>query len=225
LGVNSFGIWRAEDGVIPDRYPVFLRTNAAHRGVLSALIHNADDAISELERLIDESYPVKDLIFVEYCAEPLANGTFIKHSVYRVGERLIPSTSVLDVDWVAKHGRNGLATEDILLRENEIIRRNQYAGEVGSVFEAANIEYGRADFSIVKGKIEIYEINTNPMINIGTDHWSPIRRESLRIVREKYLEAIKDIRSDISDNRIIIDGPRLNGYRRAVLTGKLYKTP
>src|SRR5690606_36355005 len=35
-----------------------------------------------------------------------------------------------------------------------------------AAFEAGGIEFGRADFGIVDGRVQIYEINTNPTLGV-----------------------------------------------------------
>lgn len=41
-GINSFTAWPAEELYAVDRFPVFLRTRSAHRGVLTDVIADAD---------------------------------------------------------------------------------------------------------------------------------------------------------------------------------------
>ena len=57
-------------------------------------------------------------------------------------------------------------------------------------FNTASIEYGRADFGLVDGKIQIYEINLNPMMIFDEDHPSPVRLESGRLFKQNYFEAL-----------------------------------
>ena len=65
-------------------------------------------------------------------------------------------------------------------------------------FEVAGIEYGRADFGIVKGRPQIYEINTNPEIKFGSNHPFPQRVESGRLSKANYFEALKAIDTEAS---------------------------
>ena len=45
-----------------------------------------------------------------------------------------------------------------------MIENNAYEGIMRKIFDLASIEYGRADCGVVDGKIQVYEINTNPDI-------------------------------------------------------------
>ena len=49
---------------------------------------------------------------------------------------------------------------------------NPYAERLRPAFEAAGIDYGRADFGFRDGRLAVYEINTNPSIGLkgGSRH-------------------------------------------------------
>jgi hypothetical protein len=74
--------------------------------------------------------------------------------------------------------------------ENAILREDPYRDTLRQVFELAEIEYGRADFGIVEGKPQIYEINTNPTIRPAGSHPFSIREDSLRLAWANYLEGL-----------------------------------
>ena len=44
----------------------------------------------------------------------------------------------------------------------DYVRTNPHADELRKLFGAANIEYGRIDYTIADGRIQVFEINTNP---------------------------------------------------------------
>jgi hypothetical protein len=66
-----------------------------------------------------------------------------------------------------------------------------FAEHLKKAFEIAGIEYGRADFGICKGRVQINEINTNPVVARPSPHPFAIRQESMRLCWEKYLEALR----------------------------------
>jgi hypothetical protein len=202
-GVNDFRAWRAEDGVLPDRFPVFLRTTAAHRGVISGLLPDLDAALNALDEAIADGYPMRDLLFVEYCAQANADGTFWKHAVFRIGDEMLPGPSVLDTNWVSKNGIAGLATDEDMAFERDIVRDAKLAEALRPIFDEAGIAYGRADFAVVDGRITVYEINTNPNISLSASHRSPIRAETLSIVRDRYLAALLQLRPAAQNRRAI----------------------
>jgi hypothetical protein len=196
-GLNRFDVWRVEDTPRPDRFPVFLRRESGHSGVISDLLHDAREVESAITHAIASGCPRRELILVEYAAEPSESGWFRKYSAYRVGDRMVPALCVHDTRWVAKLGQEGLAGEAAYADELDMIRTNRFADLIRPSFEAADLEFGRADFGIVGGSPQVYEINTNPTIKPLRQHPYKIRLESARLVEEQLIDAL-----------VAIDSPR-----------------
>jgi hypothetical protein len=49
-------------------------------------------------------------------------------------------------------------------RGAEYLQAHPHEAELRKIFDLANIEYGRIDYSLLNGKIQVWEINTNPNI-------------------------------------------------------------
>ena len=197
VGLNRFSVWRIDDIAAVDRWPVFLRTESAHRGPLTDLIGNAEHLRQEIGNAIDAGYPARDLMIVEYCAEPVRDGLFRKHAVFRVGDRMITTLAVHDTNWMAKRGQTGVAGEALYLEELEKLNANPHAEDLKRAFDIGDIEYGRADYALVSGTPQVYEINTNPSIGRVLSHPDPSRVESSRVWERNFAEAL-----------IAIDTPR-----------------
>jgi hypothetical protein len=58
------------------------------------------------------------------------------------------------------------------------------------VFELAGVEYGRVDFGLVSGRPTVWEINTNPLVEVLPETPSPFRNETRRLFRDHYLTAL-----------------------------------
>jgi hypothetical protein len=219
-GINAFGVYRIEAGEMPERYPVFLRNEAAHGGPLSQLLHNAGALQSAIDEALAGGVPERHLLAVEYAAEPLANGIFRKMSAYRVADRIVPTTSVHDRSWIAKQGERGIAGEALYREESELLRSNPYAEVLMRAFKLGNIEYGRADFGIVGGKVQIYEINTNPMLPApDIPHPFQIRRENRKHSWAEYVSALRTIDTD-GGHAIPLHTPKVS-HRRWQLRWRL----
>lgn len=189
-GINRFAVWRVDEAAAMDRWPVFVRTEAAHRGPLTDLIHTPDGLHQALEEAITSGHPVRDLMIVEYCAKPLREGLFRKHAAFRVGERIVNTLSVHDSQWAAKFGQMGIAGSELYREELENIRHNAHATILMQAFEIAGLEYGRVDYAMVDGQPQIYEINSNPTIGRALVHPDPNRIESSRIAEQLFSEAL-----------------------------------
>lgn len=189
-GINRFNAYRVEEGVRPTRWPVFLRSEGDHIGPLSELLHDWDAVARETDRLVAEGVPLPSLLIVEFAAEPVLPGLYRKLSAFRVGDRYLAHFCVHEDHWVAKQGKLGIATPELYADELRIMRDNPHQAIVATAFEIAGLEFGRADFGLVDGAVQIYEINDNPAIHFPTEHPSPYRLESYRLFKEAFLAAL-----------------------------------
>lgn len=194
-GINTFSAWSALDAASVDRFPVFVRTISAHRGVATPLLDTPAALSDALEDLVRRGMPLSDLMIAEYRAEPIRDDIFRKLSVFRLGDRLVAGTSVHERSWTAKEGQDGVAGDVGYAEDLEIVRANPHAAPLMGAFEAAHIGYGRADFGIVAGRPEIYEINTNPMMHAPHAITSPIRAEAVRYAHDAYCAALLELDS------------------------------
>ena len=104
---------------------------------------------------------------VEYAAEPVRPGLLPEAGGLAHRAALVPQICVHDDNWLVKYGKLACATPELYEDELGIVRENPYAEPVQRAFEIAGIEYGRADFGLVGGRVQIYEINTNPTLKPG----------------------------------------------------------
>jgi hypothetical protein len=183
-GHNSFDCWLPAFGEVPYRYPVFLRTILAHRGTISDLLPDAQAARAALEDALAAGHPLANLCFVEYRAAPTTEGVFRKFAAYRVGDQIVGALSVNERGWHAKFGSKGAASDVDYAQERREMIRYPHEAAIRLAFDVAGLSYGRADFAIVNGRIEVYEINTNPFIGTVTEHPNADRLESNRLSRD-----------------------------------------
>jgi hypothetical protein len=192
-GINDFNAYRVEEQIRPSRWPVFLRNEGGHDRPLTDLVRDWDTLRRAIDAAIDGGKPAASLLIVEYCAEPIAEGLFRKLASYRIGSRCFATTAVHEDRWLVKYGKKGIAGPALYEDELRIIQENPYEEALSAAFEIANTEYGRADYGIVNGRPQIYEINTNPEIKFGAEHPSPFRVESTRLNKSNMLAAWRAI--------------------------------
>jgi hypothetical protein len=213
-GLNRFGVWRVEDGAWPDRYPVFLRLQSAHRHVLSDLLMTREALEQAIEGQIALGRPRKELMIVEYCAEPVRDQLFRKMSVYLVGDRIVPATSVHERSWAAKDGELGVAGQADYEWEYQAVVENRYGIVLRKAFEIADIEYGRADFGLVEGVPQIYEINTNPFIRPATTpHRFETRTATQILARDNFINALQAIDTPQRSSNEVANGSLILQHR------------
>jgi hypothetical protein len=193
-GINDFNAYRVEEFRRPQRWPVFLRMEGHHGPPVSELLHDWRQVQVAVQKSIALGIPISALLIVEYAAEELLPGLFRKLSVFRVGPTLLGYTCVHDDQWMVKHGKPGIAPPELYEDEFRIVRDNPWGEMMLAVFEQAGVEYGRADFGLVGGRPQIYEINTNPDIELGpTDKTREERRETVTLYRQNFTEALRRI--------------------------------
>jgi hypothetical protein len=212
-GFNRFAVWRVEEPARPDRFPVFLRTQSAHRGVLSDLLHDAAEVEAAIAQALARGLPMRELMLVEYCAQPVGENLFRKLATTRVGDAMISTLCVHESKWAAKYGELGVATEALYRDEYDIVAQNRHGESLRPAFDAAGIEYGRADFALVDGREQIYEINTNPMQGRIREHPVALRLQTDALFHERLLDATEAIDSPSVGARVRIDDEILAAQR------------
>ena len=213
-GLNAFDVWRVTEGGVPPRYPVFLRTESAHRGVLSDLLHDPQQVAAAVDAAIARGLPARELMLVEYCAQPVRDGLFRKWAMFRVGDRMVPALGVFESGWVAKGGEIGIAGQALYEDERAAILEHRHAEPLRAAFELAHTEYGRADFGLVDGRPQVYEINTNPTLGRVTAHPFPARVESDSLSFTGLVDAFAAIDTPRGGPDIAIDDEELVRQRR-----------
>ena len=76
--------------------------------------------------------------------------------------RILPRHLFFSRHWVVK---DWSVLDDALLREEQqYLATNPHERQLREIFAAARIEYGRIDYSLRDGEMQVWEINTNPII-------------------------------------------------------------
>ncbi len=198
-GLNGFTCYLPAAGEWPRRYPVFLRTIAAHRGALTDLLHDRAAADAALARALNSGGLMRDLVFVEYAAEPQPDtGSFQKHAAFRVGPHIIRANTVNDAGWMAKTGSEGVASAAQYLAERAEMDAYPHHDYVMRVFELAGMQFGRLDFGIVAGRPQTYEINTNPTMTLTVAHPNATRSETMGLVKSRLASALAEAAQPVS---------------------------
>jgi hypothetical protein len=167
-GINQFSAWRAETLPRPHSFPVFIRNEYDHDAADPALIADQAALDSRLAELQARGHSLVGKLVVEYSGEEVCPGVWQRLQTYFIGGAVIAHTNVIDFRWHVKDAGELKRVEShpqferFLANEHEFISKNLYAETLRRAFELARIDYGRADFALVAGRPQIYEINTNP---------------------------------------------------------------
>lgn len=204
-GTNGFDCWLPVQGEWPDRYPVFLRTIHAHRGVESELLHSKDQASAALNAAMARGLVVSDLAFVEYAADADATGgVFRKHACFCIGGAIVRGLTVNSASWVAKIGTAENVPEAQYAQD--LAEQTDYPHQrlMQQVFDKSGIEFGRLDFGMVGGTPQIYEINSNPFFAPINYQAHPMRIKASLLSREAVVAKICEFLPEPSRARVDI---------------------
>ena len=194
-GGNQFRAFRATTPGEPWRYPVFVRQEKEHSGAQSPLLHDAPSVRAALLQLVLAGHALSDLLVVEMCNTADATGIYRKYSAFRIGERIVPRHVLFSRNWMQKD-------MDLLeaSHRDEIVaycRDNPHESVLRPLFDRAHIEYGRIDYALDhQGRIQVWEINTNPQIMRAPEAYPEALRPFHQAFAERYLDAMRSIDSE-----------------------------
>jgi hypothetical protein len=170
-GRNRFSAYSLDERHLA-KFPVFLRFASGHGGPESELLHNAESLDSEIGKAANRRSK-RELIVVEYLDHKEDDDRHYKYSHFRIGKQLIFAGMVCGKSWCLKGVED--IDDDIVERErnHSLCRDNDES--LMSCFEMAGVEFGRIDYAIVDGQVQVFEINTNPDLGVaclpGLQRW------------------------------------------------------
>lgn len=162
-GLNEFNVYRAHELSNSARFPVFLRYEDRHIGASTPLLHTlaeAEDALARMAALGDD---IDHIIAVEFADTVDSAGLFRKYGAFRVGKTIVPRHMFASKSWEVKIDTN---TKSAFRRSEEYgyLRGNPHESQVMEVFDRVGLEYGRIDYAMKDGKIQVWEVNDNPQM-------------------------------------------------------------
>jgi hypothetical protein len=160
-GINRYAAYRTVDRAIPSRYPVFLRHAEGTQWDPPPLLANAE----EYRSAIAAAGNLDGLLAIEFCDTADASGIYRKYSCFVVGDRIVPRHLFFSRRWWVKEAD----LYDPALRDEEMafLESNPHAGILGEISRLAGFGYGRIDYSVLDGQLQIWEINDTPLISGG----------------------------------------------------------
>jgi len=215
-GVNDFNIYRINEAGIKPRFPVFFRRENDHRGTRSGLVLSQtayEQVLADLSRtrfwFRDEigkrrvwrwgPWRSHDLVATEFCNTIDSQDRCRKYSAFCVGQQIVPRHLFFGSTWHVKGGE--IQDEQTLAEEREYVFSNPHEQRLREIFEHAKIEYGRIDYGLLDGQIQVWEINTNPMISASSD-----QRQKNRLAVQLHFATLFD---KACRDLLAADAPRL----------------
>lgn len=161
-GVNDFRMLPVDTPPDSFRYPVFLRRLDDHEGPKSQLIETPaalQQEIAALDPALRDRFAV-----TEYIDTRNDQGLHQRRAYTRIGDQLFPSGLGQSRAWVCKGEYSDPNNVPDPERELAFLQSDEDGAALRAAFDAARIQYGRADYAVVGGRPQIFEINTNPWL-------------------------------------------------------------
>ena len=166
-GRNRFTIHRPTDDLSAVRYPVFLRNELDHEGRTSELLPDADTLAAALSAPAAADTASHRTLVVEFVDTADPAGVYRKYAAFAVGGTVLARHLMCSTDWQVKEA--DLHDAELLREELEYVESNPHDAELRQVFALARVDYGRIDYSYdADGRMQVWEINTNPTIVMPT---------------------------------------------------------
>ena len=165
-GINDFDVCRLTD-LRPLRFPVFIRSEGDHSGSLTPLLGSPAELEAAIQRLVAEGTSRDDKLVVEFRDVRDGQGMYHRYGAHIVGSRVFASNLVFARHWVVRTWEPALQEGALLAAEQRYVESNPHEALLRPIFTMAGIEYGRMDYAVVDGRIQIFEINTNPVAPAG----------------------------------------------------------
>jgi len=161
-GRNRFGVYRADEVRRPERYPVFLRDAHEHTGSRTPLLADEAALDAALADLLSSGASRADTLVVEFCDTADAAGCYRKYSAFVVDGRVLPRHLFFAHEWQVKTATSYAPGH--LEEERRYLAANPHEATLREIFALARIDWGRIDYALLGDAVQVWEINSNPMI-------------------------------------------------------------
>jgi hypothetical protein len=210
--INDFDVYRLTEARRPSRFPVFIRLENDHNGSITKLLHSPRELDAAIERLTTVGCNRDTLLITEFNATTDQRGLYRKYGAFAVGERIIPRHLLFSRHWQLKY--QDFVDDATTAEEWRFLRTNPHEEALQEIFAAARIDYGRIDYSVVDGRIQVFEINTNPLSLDRSDTAFAIRMPAHDHFARDFIAALKEADSMAARRpRIPVDQRRMRRNR------------
>ncbi|HUG12460.1 MAG TPA: hypothetical protein VMM36_15690, partial [Opitutaceae bacterium] len=146
------------------RYPVFMRFEDQHIGALTPLLKTRAEAEDWIAQLAADGEQMDRIIATEFVETIDHQRLYRKFGAFRIAGKIVPRHMFVGTHWEVKQATN---TKSAFRRREEYgyLRENPHADRILEIFDMAGLQYGRIDYALKDGRIQVWEINDNPQCN------------------------------------------------------------
>jgi hypothetical protein len=210
-GRNQFQAHHVINGRAQVRFPAFLRCANDHDGSRTDLLHTPEAVDANIHAALCYGHDPRELILIEFCNTSDEDGIHHKYAAFRVGDKIIPRHLIFSRKWMLKYP--DLLDGNKLAREMEYLKTNPHEAALREIFDLAHIDYGRCDYGVVNGQIQVWEINSNPVVMLPPEEYQPAHMPTQEYFSPRIQAAFKainltvdpDLKIPISFNSALLD--------------------
>jgi hypothetical protein len=191
-GINQFNACRLDEVRRPARYPVFIRREEEHDGPMTALIMDPEQYDRELAAIAQQPLARDHLLAVEFCDTRDRNGIVRKYGAACIDGEIKPFHVYISRKLFLKQPTDGIVDAQTAAEELSYFEENPHESQLREIFALARIDYGRIDYGFRKGRLQVWEINTNPDW-VGIKKRDPLRLPILERRAEWLAQALARI--------------------------------
>lgn len=160
-GMNDYNVWRLDEERMPTGYPVFIRREQDALGPETPLLRDESEYRAAVAHLAERGRALMGRIAVQFCRSADESGTYRKYGALYFRGEIVPQHLFLSRDWMVKRSTLEL-TPDMMAEEERYVFENPHAEQIRAIFALAETDFGRIDYTVVDGRVQTFEINTNP---------------------------------------------------------------
>ena len=190
-GINQFRVFPLDYRGDDICYPAFMRFANQHNPA-SGLLRNADERRLAAEKLLSSTDgDITQAIIIEFCDTIGADGLYRKYSAFRIGDQIVPGHVLFSPNWITKDS----PPEPLREEERSYLAENPHREELRQIFDLAGITYGRIDYGLRAGKIQVWEINLNPTLIQEREKYATDKLALKQQLVDKLSDAFLDVHS------------------------------
>ncbi|WP_153559022.1 hypothetical protein [Roseimaritima sediminicola] len=210
-GINDFRAHRLNTHPRPTRFPVFIRGEDDHKGPLSPLLHDQAELERWGRRFERRRGGRRGKLVVEFCDVSDGDGVYRKYAAFKIGDQILPRHLFFASEWCVKGWEH--LEENYLDEEWRYLTEDPHREQLRAIFDTAGIDFGRIDYGVCNGRLQVWEINTNPMLPVDYGDGGPRRARVQDWFDARFFAAMRRI--DDREGQASLPGKRVVPLWRA----------
>ena len=200
-GINRFKARRVSEGFDDMTYPVFIRGENDHDGNRTALLNGPDELRPALNALWWRGISAQELLVTEFCDTADDTGLYRKYAAFIVGREVIARHLLFGETWMLKVPQvseehittRGIDRKALADEQMTYVRSNPHAEQLRAIAADAGVEFGRIDYGLHDGRIQVWEINTNPAVLHSPSSYRPINLPTHELFARRIRAAFESL--------------------------------